>query len=296
MAGLQHRRQQLLQVLGVGAGEDAGHGVLHAAQAHFGQRLTHQLALRVGAHQHRHVSCGQGPVGVLNLAVNLTMSLTMSLTILRGVQEPGHLGSAGLGGPHFGLCFEQWRAVGVARQGPQLQGAAGRAGVHPGRALLGAVVHRVVVQALQHEGLRVGCKAGVQRGQQRCAGTLVVQQRVGGCGLAARAQVGLQVGMAEAVNGLFGVAHQEQRRGARRVAINPLEDRKLQRVGVLKLVDQSRRKARQQRRCHGVGCGRIVGVKQALVQVQQQVVIAVDPGLALDLLQRRGPVVEQLFQ
>ncbi len=73
-------------------------------------------------------------------------------------------------------------------------------------------------------------------------------QRVAGVGAIARGEVGEQVGAAEAVDRLLGVADQEQRAMAILGAVDAVEDAELQRVGVLELVDQRHRVARVQRR------------------------------------------------
>ena len=58
------------------------------------------------------------------------------------------------------------------------------------------------------------------------------------------AQIGVQIGAAKTVDGLLRVAHEKQ--GGVPGAVDRLEDLELQRVGVLKLVDQSCRKTRLQ--------------------------------------------------
>ena len=71
----------------------------------------------------------------------------------------------------------------------------------------------------------------------------------------------MQVGVAEAVDRPFGVADEKERQ--RRVAVERVEDRELQRVGVLELVDQRRRVARphprrgQRRRCRRRGARKV---------------------------------------
>ena len=55
----------------------------------------------------------------------------------------------------------------------------------------------------------------------------------------------MQVGVAEAVDRLLRIADEEQRRAVPEV--DALEDRELQRVGILELVDQRRRETLAQR-------------------------------------------------
>ena len=104
----------------------------------------------------------------------------------------------------------------------------------------------VVVQPRQHEGAR-GWRANSAFSAPISvrAGALVVEQRVLGARVPACAQVGVQVGVAEAVDRLLRVADEEQRRAV--AEVDALEDRELQRVGVLELVDQRGREALAQR-------------------------------------------------
>ncbi|MEO8655110.1 MAG: hypothetical protein ABI409_13375, partial [Ramlibacter sp.] len=82
-----------------------------------------------------------------------------------------------------------------------------------------------------------------------------MHQRVLGLRDLPRLQVGVKVGVAEAVDRLLGVAHQEQQRLP--VSVHGVEDGELQRIGVLELVDQRGRKALPQhlreRRAAGAG-------------------------------------------
>ena len=148
----------------------------------------------------------------------------------------------------------------------------------------------MVGQPRQHEGPVVALEQRVQAAQQRLRRALVLAQRVDLGRERARVQVGRQIGIAKAVDRLLGVAHQKQRRG--RVVVERLEHRELQRIGVLKLVDQRGREARFQRR------GQVWAVfgRQPLVQVVKHVVEGDHAALALELAQRGGAVGEQRAQ
>ena len=300
--GLQHGGQHTLQLFGVGAAEDAGLRQLHAAHAQQRQRLAHHAALGVAAHQHRDVTGAQG-------------TATQRDAAGRGLgEQAGDLAGAGVGRRGAGLGLEQRLAVpGLAGQRPHLQrGAPGQgrravvvaelglcglvADVVQPRLRLGALGHRVVLQPGLHEGPRLLAEQPVQRRDQRQGGALVGQQGVARRGQCAGAQVGVQVGMAKAVDRLFRVAHQEQRRGGvagrRGAAVDRLEHRKLQWVGVLELVDQRGRKARQQ----GRGQARRLATAEPVMQVEQHVVEGHHAAGALGLAQAGRAVGQQLAQ
>ena len=103
-------------------------------------------------------------------------------------------------------------------------------------------------------------------------------------------QIGGQVGIAEAVNRLFGIAHQKARQGA--VAIHRLQDLPLQGVGVLEFVDQCSRKSRTQAlgQCHtdrGL---------QGSVQVVQHVIESLHAQRTLGIAQCRAAMREHVPQ
>ena len=98
----------------------------------------------------------------------------------------------------------------------------------------------VVVQAGQQESRRIRRKQRVQGRDQPLAGTLIGDQGVLCRGLLPGPQISVQVGMAKTVDGLLGVADQEQRPVGR--AVYAMEDVELQGIGILEFVDQRRRK------------------------------------------------------
>ena len=100
----------------------------------------------------------------------------------------------------------------------------------------------------------------------------------------------MQVGVAEAVDRLLGVADKKERRAAR--AVDAVEDVELQRVGVLELVDECRWKARAQRLGQRFA---IVG-REALVQQREQVVEGDEALLALARTQRAAAVLDERAQ
>ena len=285
-AGLQHGGQHPLQVVGIGTVEHAGLRQLDAAHAQRGQRLAHPAALGMAAHQHGDVAGSQRPAAQGDVA-------STGLC-----QQAGDLGGAGGGGALAGLQLGG-RAAAGARQRPHLQWGAGLGGIHQRRLGLGAFGHRVVAQAGLQEGVVVLGEEAVQRADQRADGALVLAQGVRGQRLAARLQVGVQVGMAEAVDRLLGVAHQEQRRpvfACRRRGVDAAEHGPLQRVGVLELIDQRSREALAQR---GGQAGRavVMGIGfKALVQVGQHVVEGHHPLGALGSALLRGAVLQQPAQ
>ena len=276
--GLEHAAQHLRQLERVAAGEHAGLAVFDAAHTQTSQDLADQQPLGVAAHQHGHVA------GLQAAAVQGDEAPPP------GLQQPRNLASAGKCRGLPGRWFGQQRAVGGQGQLPQLQRRARQRLVDQHRALLGTTADRRIVQPGQHEGARVGAEQGVQRRQQGRRGALVFSQRVLGRRLPAGMQVGVQVGMAKTVDGLLGVADQEQRRLA--AAVQGAENRKLQRVGVLKLVDQRGREACAQglRQCRAVGAG------EPLVQIEQHVVKGLHPAFALGRAQCVGAVAEQPAQ
>lgn len=90
-------------------------------------------------------------------------------------------------------------------------------------------------------GYKVGAEQGVRRGYQCLARALVVGERRLAGSLAARREVGVQVGVAKAVDRLLRIADQKERQLVLG-GVDPPQDRELQRVGVLELVDQRGRK------------------------------------------------------
>ena len=132
---------------------------------------------------------------------------------------------------------------------------------------------------------------GHQRGRRAVVGG---QQVVPAGGGLAHAEVAVDVGAAKAVNRLLGVADQQQRGGGVVVgdAVEPVEDARLQRRGVLKLIDQRHRVLGQDTPAQPVGCLAVdagVGLgAQRAVQPGQQVGKAKRAGLLLEHGQALG--------
>ena len=229
----------------------------------------------MAAHQHRDVASRQ--------------RLLTDADALGLADQPRDLGRTGTGRSVAGLLLGQRLVLRIARQSPELQCSPGGPGlVEQQLARFVAIAHRQEVQSGQHERALVGAEQGVQGVQQRLARALVLAQGVLGGGLVARLQVGRQVGVAKAVDRLFRVTDQEQR--AAGVAIDRAEDRELQRVSVLELVDQRRRKPSPQR------CRQARALGQALVQIEQHVVKRDHPARPLGLAQFDRALSQQVAQ
>ena len=273
--GLEDGGQHSGEFFGVVAGKHAGLRQLHAAHAQRSQCVAHLAAVGVAAHQHRDV------------AGRKRAATERDVPLLRRADQPGDLAGADFHRGASGLRLWQRLATVVLRQRPQLQRRAGFGGIDQRLALLGTEAHLLVGQARTHEGAVVAPEQRVQAVQQRLGRALVFAQRVNLRRTRARLQVGRQVGIAKTVDRLLGVAHQKQRRAA--VAVKRVEHRELQRVGVLKLVDQRGREACFQRRGQPwafTGC-------QPFVQVVEHVVEGHHATVALEPAQRGGAVGEQ---
>ncbi|MCY1499335.1 hypothetical protein D9M68_333500 [compost metagenome] len=168
------------------------------------------------------------------------------------------------------------------------RGAVERRRQHQRRARLGAGAHRRVVEAVYRERLRAG-EQRVERGDQLGRGAVVVGQVVAPRRTVAGLQVGGQVGAAEGVDRLLGVADEAQRGVIQFRRIQAVEDGELDRVGVLEFVDQRQRVLLAQGR-RQLGAGRAL---QRLVEAVEQVV---EGQQALRRLARRQLAVELLEQ
>ena len=274
-----HGLQPVQQVARLVAGE---HRVLvgqvdrgHAAPV---QLAPDGLGLLAGAHQHGDVGRAQALEGLFRLCK----------TGLRIVQPADDL----LGAARGKTLAVRARAVQfqVVVDGERGHGAGG------GLELLGpaARLHRderqrVVLRrcVAEQEGARaracLGTPEPVVHGRhQRRGGAVVGAQHVmppgGG---AACGEVAVDVGAAEAVDRLLGVANEQQRRlrGVVGRAVEPVEDAVLQRRGVLEFVDQRHRGLRH----HAFAQALAVRPGQRLVQPLQHVGKAEGASLALEL-------------
>ena len=125
--GLEHRGQQALEFVRVGAGVDAGLRMFHTAHAQRRQRLPHLRPLGMAAHQHGDVARrqrpGVGPLADLRLADLRRAGLPLAdlhLATLRRRQQPRDLARAGAHRGRARLALGQRHAARL-RQHPQLQ-------------------------------------------------------------------------------------------------------------------------------------------------------------------------------
>ncbi len=161
----------------------------------------------------------------------------------RFAEQSRHFGGGGAPRRLLGLAARQVLTI----NGGQLPDAQGRglclASVGKRLARLVAGAHRLVVEAGEDEGVGIYGEQRVAGSDQAGGRALVVAQGGRRIDLPPGGQVGVQVGVAKAVDRLLGIADQEQRRrrplGAG--AINAVENCVLQRVGVLEFVNQRHR-------------------------------------------------------
>ena len=121
----------------------------------------------------------------------------------------------------------------------------------------------------QHERLRFLPEQGADAVDQLRVAAAVGGECVVVFGIFGRLQISVNIGTAKAVNRLFGVAHEKQR-----VAVGDksmLENGVLQRVGVLKFVDQRHAPVFR----HGFGQKRTLrALTKRVVHIEQQIVEA----------------------
>ena len=281
---LQHGGQQPLQLARVGAVEDAGLRQLDAAHAQRRQRAAHQRALRMAAHQHGDVAGASG------------RSSSVIVAALRRRPAAARSRRRRPGGARR-LASACAAAAGRRRRAAASTAAARRAAAAPRRLeqrWLAACrrAHRVVVQPVQHEGLRVGAEQRVQRMRAaRAVERWLWPACIRPARSRARLQVGVQVGIAEAVDRLLRVAHQEQRRAA---AARRARGRWRTAAG---RCPGTRRSARPESAARSA-CASAAPPSPVsrCVQVEQHVVEADHALLALGLAQCVGPCVDQLAQ
>ena len=270
-------------------------GQVGAGDAACGQGLADRVGLFAVAHQHGHVARAQWrhrPAGLQKTGV----------AARAGAQPVGHLRGADLGHvaavarhahgvlPAFGGQPPPGQRRGLAPVQQQLLGAAlGRHG-QEGHGVVGLPVHETVGKAKRRLGpIRFGVvEHRVDRADQRLGRAEVGAQRVMPPRRGApRLQVGVDVGAAKAVNGLLGVANQEQAAGVVWLtgcisiqayrqflfaadAIHRIEHGPLDGVGVLKLVDHGHRELA----ADALGQHRAVARREGRVQAAQHVVKA----------------------
>ena len=221
---LEHRGEHARDLVGVGRAEDALLRELDAADAERGERVLHVDALRVRAHE-------DGDVG------RAQRHVVEADPLLRGLaQQPRDLRRRGAhcGGLRIGA--QHRRAVCGRRQHPDGERRARRGVVRERRAMARPRGHRAIVELGERKGARVRAEQRVLRGDQRRCRALVLEQRV----VRLRARAALRNTRAGRRCGSRRSPASDRRRGtpARRCPGRSLEDRELQRIGVLELVDQ----------------------------------------------------------
>ena len=251
-----HGKQDALDLLGFVTEPDAAAAERDAGDAAPRQGLLDHLALLMLAHQHGNVATRQRARAKLRPARR------------RQRQQSRNVGGHRAGHQRLRQLFRQPALPCRLRQRPQrecrgiasviVDAAAGaRHRRRPGR---------FERQAVDQEGTRT-CEQGIHGGQQWCIRAPVFQQRIAGVGLLPRPQIGEHIRAAKAVDGLLGVADENQRMSL--LAENPKKDFELQRVGVLEFVDQRRPVAIAQ----GAGERSAGRALQRVGQVGEQVVI-----------------------
>ncbi len=272
--------EQAQPLAGDGGGEDAAGAVDHRRHADGVEGIAHQGGVAVAGHQHGDVAGAQGDAPGLGPLLRALDDLGT------GRHQPHHVAGqvggdvlAGRLGAEVPLgCAPDMAVVAVHDAHPQGRrlGGAVEAGGLVGR----GCPHRAVGDALVPEA--GAAEQGVVGVDQALVAAPVDAQGGPGPGLAGRLQVGVDVGAAEGVDGLLGVADEHE--GGVAVAEDPAHDLPLDRVGVLELVDQGDLVALAQPVAGG-GAPFVVG--QGVAQPGEEIVVGEhrSPALApLDLV------------
>ena len=157
---------------------------------------------------------------------------------------------------------------------PQPQRRRHRRAEQAGRLVGGGGLHPLVGDAFVAEaGAAQQRVVGVD---QALVAAPVDGQRGPGAGHLGGGQVGVDVGAPEGVDGLLGVADEDE--GGVAAAEAEAEDVPLDRVGVLELVDQHHPVAAPQ---PGLHPGAVDGILERLLEADQEIVVGEDPGVAL---------------
>ena len=256
VAGQRRAQQAVVAGLGTGA-QPAQHilrllgcqhrvlvGQIHAAHAAGGQRITNQLRLATGAHQHRHVCRA-------HRRKRLVAAGKPGAALLACLQQRGHLAGTALGHLPSVDIASQWL---FRFQQPGGQGRRGLTVATPDLAAP-ACLHRqkrhgVVITLAKQKGASGEVLLGlledpIDRRDHRLAGAEVgIQILVPPGGVTTGPKIGVNIRPAEGIDRLLGVADQQQRAVliVFRYPVDAIEDAVLQRVGILKFVDQRDRK------------------------------------------------------
>ena len=233
-------------------------GEVDAVDPQRGQGRAHDGGFGAGAHQDGDVLRLQGREALRTLKASLAGTRLLEPARDLGGGRRGHARAIGLGVDHVRFALELPEGHGrgggavddellVAAPGRDLDIGDGIAGggiglKAEGAARLGLGVAEEAIAGVHHGpgGAEVGRKRGVTSG-----------------GRVARGQIGMDVGAAKAVDGLLGVADQDEG-GPGIVVGDPIdgvEDAVLDGVGILELIDQRHRELTTQGGGQGLGRG-----------------------------------------
>lgn len=283
IAGRIDRDQHALELLGVDRLEDRRLRQFDAADAPCRQHVLHEAALLVRAHEHGDVRGRERRGAHAHRA------------LARAAHEAGDLRRARLGGLPLRVALDE--RIFAGRQHPDVERALSHA--VPGRHALvderaadaRTGTHGLIVEPVEHEGLRIGAENAVAGLDERCRRTLIDCERIAGARGMTRGQIRVQIRRAKAVDRLLRIADEkERRRRLPALGEDPFEDRELQRIGVLKFVDERSRITRAQR----FGQPRVRN--ECIVQVREQIVERAHAARALHRAQRGRRFVEPLCQ
>ncbi|ESS36622.1 hypothetical protein P355_2075 [Burkholderia cenocepacia KC-01] len=265
------RRQHAFELFGVAGRKHRRLSQLDAADAPRREHALHEAALPVRLHEHRDVARRQRRLSQPHSPFT------------RAAHQPRDLGRAGLCSLRLRIALEQRTFAARQRPHPEIAGRARIGLVDERRTHTRAGAHRVIVEPVEHERARIRQEEAIARFDDRGCRALVDRERVARARPCARGEIGMQVGRAETVDRLLRIADEKQRAARRE---DPVEDRELQRIGILELVDQRGRIARAQRL--GEPWMRV----QRVIQVREQVIERYDATRALALGQLAGRHVE----
>ncbi len=287
---LQQREQQGAQFASLDGFEQALLAGGHGGHARARQGLLHAGGILVVAHQHRDVA------GLHGTPVDQRMAFACI------GEHAMDVGDAGGGGGHARAVGAQWLAV-FAPQQAQGQRRCGRSIAQViGVGALVARPHRLETDARMGEGIQAGlvrafvqCLDGAQHAWARAE---VVRQPRCFVGHAAGEQVGVHVAAAETVDGLLGIADQEQRghlaQGTHLVGIaeHARENPPLALVGVLEFVHQCDPVLRAQPRHQRLSFRPL----QRLGHAFDQIVVGLHAAGALECVQAPARLGAQMVQ
>ena len=261
-------------MLGLGAVKDAVLGALGTGYSECLERVPDLRALGVLVDQHRDVACLQRPI------------TEADATGLGSGEQAGDFRGHRGRGPGPGLGLGQRLVLRAAQEHPQRGGVAPPL-LHEGGAWRIRGTRGRKGDAREPEGVRVGAEQGVERGHEPGDGALVLVQGVDLPAALTGPEVGVDIGAAEAVDRLLGIADQEQRVAT--VPVDAPEDGVLERVGVLELVDERRGIALPQQ-----GGERLAPrAGECVVYVFEKRVVGLQAGLAQPLFEGRMGLLEQ---